>query len=485
MESFYVACDLGVERGRISLGSLSRGRLHLSEIHRFPNVPTQDGDCLHWDIARLYQDLIDGLTEVGLTEVPVSGVSCSSWGQDYMLFDSRGSLMAPTYAQPSARAQANMDKIFSRVNRETIYEETGVQSESRSTLFQLGAEKSRRLAKADQLLSVADGFNYLLSGRAGIEASMASTTQLFNPFQRAWSNRLVGALRLPSHIFPPVIASGTVLGPLRENLASQTKLEDVNVVSSCSHELASTIVGLPASRDVSWAFLNPGTWSYMGVELPQPIVNAAARELDFTNEAGYGGTVRFMKKTVGLWMVEECRRYWAGTEQDLDPSVMMHLAAQAPPFESLINPMDPRFLTPGDMPLKIKAFCKESGQPVPRKPGPIIRCVLESIALYYRKTLKEIESVTGRKIERLYLLPGGTNNILLNSFITNALQIPVVMVPEKTTPIGNILVQAIALGQVASLDEARRIVRESYRFETIHPSAAVWNAEFARLEQLT
>jgi rhamnulokinase len=332
---------------------------------------------------------------------------------------------------------------------------------------------------------VADGFNFLLSGQAGVEVSMASATQLFNPFQQTWSERLAGVLGLNAQILPPVVSSGTVLGPMRADIAKQTGLEDVDVVASCSHEIAAAIVGLPASDDIDWAFMSPGTWSSMGVEIPHPILSPEARELDFSNETGYGGTIRFTKQTTGSWIVDECRRFWAGSEHDLDPSVIMHLAAQSPPFESLINPMDLRFLTPGDMPLKVKAFCKESGQAVPRKPGPIIRCVLESIALYCRKTLREIEAVTGRRIERLYILGGGTKNFLLNSFITNALQIPVVIVPEEAVAIGNIMVQAIALGHVGSLEEARRIVRESTRFETIQPSAAIWNTAFARLQELT
>jgi sugar (pentulose or hexulose) kinase len=482
METLYVACDLGPERGRISLGNLNKGKLRLSEIRRFPNEPTKDGDDLHWDIPSLYQHLLEGLTEVGRSYETVNSISCSSWGHDYMLFDSGGSLISPTFAQPTPRARATMDDILSRVTCETIFDETGFQPSVQSTLFQLGAEKSRRLSKADRLLPVADGFNYLLSGEARVEASIASTTQLFNPFQRTWSKRLVGALRLPSRIFPPVVSSGTVLGPMRQDLADKTKLEDVSIVSSCSHELASTIVGIPAPPDVNWAFLKPGTWSYMGIELPRPVINATARELDFANEAGYGGTVRFMKQTAGLWMVEECRRAWVGTERDLDASVMMHLAAQSPPFEALINPMDLRFQTPGDMPLKIKEFCKETGQAVPRKPGAVIRCVLESIALYYRKTLREIEDVTERRIEQLYLLGGGSNS-LFNSFITNALQVPVVIVPEELTVIGNMLVQGIALKHIESIEHARQIVRDSFKFETLHPHAEVWNSAYQRVEQ--
>lgn len=485
MESLYAACNLSAERGRIFLGALHDGRLRLSELRRFPNAPKQDGDSRHWDIPQLYQHLIDALTEVGRSYESINGISCSSWGHDYMLFDSGGSLITPTYAQPSPRSQGKMDQILSQVPGETIYDETGLQPALASALFQLGAEKSRRLAKADRLLPVADGFNFLLSGQATVEASTASATQLFNPLQQAWSERLVEVLNLNRGILPPIVSSGTVLGPMRPDIAEQTGLEDVDVVASCSHELAAAVVGLPASRDFDWAFLRTGTWSSMGVELRHPILSAEARELDFSNETGYGGTARFTKQTAGLWIMEECRRFWAGSEHDLEPSVMLHLAAQATPFESLINPMDMRFLTPGDMPPKVKAYCKESGQTVPRRPGAIIRCVLESIALYTRKTLREIEGVTGRRVERLYMLGGGSKNVLLNSFIANALHMPVVIVPEEATAVGNILVQAIALGQVSSLEQARRIVRESFRFETIQPGASAWNTAFERLEKLT
>ncbi|MCW5552657.1 MAG: rhamnulokinase [Verrucomicrobiae bacterium] len=485
METAYVACDLGAHRGRVLLGNLHQGKLRLSEIHRFDNAPIQVGDDSQWDIAGLYHQVMQGLAEVGRADEPIHSISCSSWGHDYMLFDSGGSLITPTHAQPTPRAQAGMRDLLSRIPSETIYEETGGQPQPHSTLFQLGVEKPRRLARGNRLLPVADGFNFLLSGQAGIEGSMAGTTQLFNPFQQVWSDRLVSALRLPPHLLPPVVPSGTLLGPLRDSIAEQIRLEDVNVVSSCSHALASAIAGLPAHPDVPWAFLQPGTWAQMGVELPHPLASPLARQLGFANETGYGGTVRFMKPTVGLWLVEECRRAWAGTEYDLDPSVIMHLAAQAPPFESLINPLDERILSPGDVPQKIKAFCKETGQPVPRKPGPIIRCVLESIALSYRRTLEEIQRVTGQRIQRLFVLDGGFQNPLLTSFITNALQIPIVIVPEESTAVGNVLLQAIALGHLSSLEVARQIVSDSFRFETLHPHATVWNSAYERLEQFT
>ncbi len=483
MTTHYIACDLGAESGRVIEGTLNNGKLLLTELHRFPNQSIQDKGSLYWDIPQLFQETLTGLRKVAEREDPVAGLSCDSWGVDYMLFEADGSLITPTYHYRDPRSQTGMNEVLSKVPWETIYAETGIQKIPINTLFQLGAEKSKRAARAHQLLSVADGFNYLLSGVARFEVSMASTTQLYNPIAKNWSDKLIAALRLPPKLFPLIVPSGTVLGPLRSDLSQQTGLENVQVISSCSHDTAAAVAGLPVTRG-NWAFLSSGTWSLMGLETPEPIINDSSRELNFTNEIGYGNSVRLLKNISGLWIVQECRRQWAEKEQDLDYDVMIHLAASAPPFESLINPADPRFLEPGDMPARIQAFCKETGQPVPRKRGPIIRCVLESLALLYRKTLREIETVTGRKIERLHIVGGGTKNTLLNHFTANALQIPVIIGPTEATAAGNVLVQALALGHVPSLEQARTIVRDSFNMEIIQPHAAAWSAAFERLEKL-
>jgi rhamnulokinase len=328
---------------------------------------------------------------------------------------------------------------------------------------------------------VADGFNYLLSNVARFEVSMASTTQFYNPVKRDWSVPLTQALRLPKDLLPPIVPSGTVLGPLRADLAQQRGFEEAKVIASCSHDTGAAVAALPATGQ-NWAFLSSGTWSLMGVELGQPLIHDTSCQLNFTNEIGYGHSVRLLKNIVGLWIVQECRRYWAEREQDLDYEVMTHLAGAAPPFQSLINPADPRFVAPGDMPQKVAAFCKETGQPVPRKPGEVIRCVLESLALFYRRTLQEVERLTGRKIERLYVVGGGTRNTLLNHFTANALQIPLVVGPAEATSLGNILVQALALGHLKTLDEARQVVLNSFPCEIIQPHAAAWDAAYGRLE---
>lgn len=482
MTTHYVACDFGAESGRVMVGSLNKGRLLMSEMHRFPNVPLKEKDSLHWDVPQLYQELLQGLRKVAVRDDPISGVSCDSWGVDYLLFESDGSLITPSFHYRDPRCPAGMKEVLSKVTWPTIYAETGVQKMSINTLFQLGAEKSKRLSRTSQMLPIADAFNFLLSGVARTEVTMASTTQLYNPVKKAWSDRLINAMRLPPRMFPPIVPSGTVLGMMRDEIAQQTGLGNVPVVGSCSHDTAAAVAGLPATGD-NWAFLSSGTWSLMGVEVAEPIITDSSREMNFTNEIGYGGSVRLLKNISGLWIIQECRKYWAEREQELDYEVMTHLAAASPPFESLINPADPRFQTPGDMPEKIQAFCKETGQSIPRKPGPVVRCVLESLALLYRKTLKEIEHITGKKIERLHLVGGGSKNSLLNHFTANALQIPVVIGPSEATAVGNVLVQAIALDHLKSLEEARGVVRDSFKFETIQPHANAWNTAYEKLER--
>jgi len=486
MFTSYLACDIGTERGRVSLGTLDKGRLTISTLRRFPNTPTRTEDGVQWDIPDLFQHLTDSLTEVARTQETVNGVSCSSWGEDYLLFDSSGALITPVCSPSPKSMTKSMDQLLSKFSLQTFYGETGAQPAPYSTLVQLTAEKWRRLSKAGKLLPIADGFNFLLSGEARVEASSASATQLYNPTHKGWSARLIHETKLPERIFPQVIPGGTVLGPLREAIAEQTKIEDVDVVSSCSNEMAATLAGIPAVPGERWAYLQMGTHSVIGTELPQPLITEAALSAGFTNEAGFGGTVRFSKVSVGFWILQECRRYWAERGEELDLEMMMHLASAADPFECLINPAAPIFITPGDMPQKIKAFCRESGQPIPRKPGPVIRCVLESIALYYRLAVQQIESITGRNIDRLYIVggKGGSKHPLLNNFIANALQVPVVVCPEDTTAAGNILVQAIALKHLSSIEEARQLALDTLRCETVHPYAGVWDKAFHKLEQL-
>lgn len=487
MTTHYLACDLGAESGRLMLGTLDKGRLTIQELHRFLNTPVQERGVHSWDVEMLWQEILTGLRKAAGGDYPISSISCDSWGLDYILFDKKDGVISPTYNYRDPRTEKSVDEVLKKIPWETVFDETGIQFMPINTLYQLGAETDKRLKKTSQFLMVGDGFNFLLSGVAKVDQSSASTTQLYNPRTEAWSEPIISALGLPQNIFPPIVPCGTKLGPLRPEIVTETNLEhedidQVEVVAACSHDTAAAVAAVPATgRD--WAYLSSGTWSLLGMESPVPMMTSVCRDLNFTNEIGFGGSVRVLKNIIGLWIVQECRRDWAMHEQDYDYAMLGHLAASADPFVSLINPEDPRFLAPGDMPRKIKAFCKETGQRLPKKPGEFIRCVLESLALLYRRNLLQLEFLSGRKFERLHIVGGGSQNSVLNHFTANAVQIPVVVGPTEATAIGNILVQAIAMGHVSSIEEGRKIVRDSCAIETILPrEAKAWEEGAQRFE---
>jgi rhamnulokinase len=484
MSKFYVACELGADCGRVMLGTLTRDELTVSEARRFKNVPLYEKNNLHWNVPSLFEETLAGLRAIGEYEEPIDGISCTSWGSDYMLFDSNDELISPTFHKSDARSEEGMRRVLSKVPWETAYNETGTHKVPGTTLFQLGAEKSGRLRKAKRLLPVADAFNYLLGGVARVEASQACTTQLYNPAAKNWSNQMLDVVGLSPRLLPAPVDSGARLGELREEIARDTKLQETQVVASCSHQIAAAVAGLPVELGESWAFLQPGSWSVIGTQLPEPLISPASRELNFTNEVGYGGSVSLYKQSIGLFILEECLRFWEGIDRTLEPGLLSHLAISSPAFESLINVADPRFHTPGDMPMKIQAFCKETDQTVPRKPGPIYRCILESLALHYRKLLQELEFLGGEEITHIYLL-GGHGNMLFNHFIANALQLPVTITSADSIAIGNIVVQALTLGHLRSLEQARSVVRHSFKRQTICPRATPWEGAYNRMVELT
>lgn len=484
MTKHYLACDLGAESGRVMLATLDARKISLEELHRFPNGPVKTDGALHWNIEGLFSELKVGLKKAAARKLPISSISTDSWGVDYVLYDAAGNRLLPVWHYRDARTAKGVENAKARVDWPTIYDETGIQFMALNTIYQLAAEPLERLAGAKQLLLIGDAFNHFCSGVARNEESLASTTQLYNPRTKSWSQKLLGALGLREEMFAPVVKSGTKLGRMRKELAAETGLAEIEVIASCSHDTGAAVAAVPAGEG-NWAYLSSGTWSLMGVEWPEPVITEQGRELNFTNEIGFGGSVRLLKNIVGLWIVQECKRDWASRGQDLDYATITKLASEAKPFVSLINPSDARFLAPGDMPAKIEAFCKETDQPVPTTPGAFVRCALESLALFYRITLQQLETLTGKKIERLHIVGGGSQNMLLNQFAADSLQIPVIAGPTECTALGNVLVQAIALGHVPSLAAAREVVRNSFEVKAIHPQSRVeWDKAFLRFEKL-
>ena len=485
MTTRYLACDIGAESGRLMLGTLDVGKLRIEEIHRFSNTPMHVNGSLHWDVPQLFHELKAGLAKAAQLKLPLASFGCDTWGVDYLLFDARGELMPPAFHYRDPRSQRGVEAAYRKTDWPTIFGETGIQFMPFNSLFQLAAEDPGRLDRAHQVLLVADGFNYLLTGIAKAEESLASTSQLYNPRTRSWSDRLIQALDFPRRLFPAIVPSGTRLGPLRPEIAQETGLHGLEVIATCSHDTAAAVAAVPGTTSTHWAYLSSGTWSLLGVQLPVPIINDTCRELNFTNEIGFGGSVRLLKNIVGLWVVQECRRAWAISGQEFDYATLTKLAGEAAPLVSLIDLTDPRFVSPGDMPKKIADYCSESGQPIPQNPGAMIRCVLESLALLYRRTLRQVERITGSRMRRLHIVGGGSKNTLLNQFTANAVQIPVLAGPAEATAAGNILIQAITLGHLQSLAAAREVVRQSTSIETFNPEGGVeWGAAVARFEKL-
>jgi rhamnulokinase len=484
MTTYYLACDLGATSGRLMLGSLRNDKLTLEEVHRFGNGPVKRRGSLHWNMGALFRELNQGLKKAAARKLPIASISTDSWGVDYLLYDARDRIIEPTFCYRDRRTEKGVARTKSCVSWEDIYGETGIQFMALNTIYQLAAESPRRLAQAKRLLLIGDAFNYYCSGNACHEESLASTSQLYNPRTKTWSKKLLGALGLPEGLFTPVAPSGTRLGPLTKALAAKVGLPQIEVIASCSHDTGAAVAAVPG-QGKNWAYLSSGTWSLIGVELPAPVITRQSREFSFTNEVGFGGTIRFLKNIVGMWIVEECRRQWALQGKKYDYQQLDQWTAEATPFVSLINPNDPRFVSPDGMPEKIAAFCRETGQPVPATPGAMLRCVYESLALLYSVMRTRVEQLTGRKIKQLHIVGGGSKNALLNQFTANALQIPVIAGPKEATALGNIVVQAIALGHLKSLAQARAVIRNSSEMATFKPKETkVWRQAQGRFAKL-
>lgn len=488
---YYIACDLGAGSGRVMLGSLENGRVFLEEIHRFTSEPVRIRGTLRWDILQIFNELKIGLKKLAERGVTPESLSVDSWGVDYVLFREDEPVLSMPFQYRDARTDSAYAEALAKATPEVIFANTGIQFMSINTLYQFVADMKQRpgvIQATGQFLNIADYLNYLFSGVPRAEESLASTTQIYNPATRAWSDELIRIFEFPPRIFPQIIPSGTILGPLAPEIATETKLADVQVVASCSHDTGAAVAAVPA-EGTDWAFLSSGTWSLIGVELPSPLMSEEARAHNFTNEAGYGGTTRFLRNIVGMWILQECRRTWADRGRQTTYEELERNAADNQSLRSLIHPNAARFWKPDDMPEKIASYCRETGQPEPETCGQFVRCIFESLALLYREALSDLERVTGKEIRTLHIVGGGSRHVLLNQFAANATGRRVITGPVEATAIGNVLVQAIVLGQLDSLRSLRRTVRDSFPVQTYQPDAdPAWETareRFAHLKLMT
>ena len=471
----YLAVDLGAESGRVMLGTLDAGRLSLEEIHRFATpVVTVEGH-LHWNLAQLEAEIFSGLAKAAKRGAPISGISADAWGVDYVLLDRGGNALAQPFCYRDTRTEAATKRVFAKLPFAKIYEESGIQFMPINTIYQLEADQHdapKSLTNSERLLFIADYFNARFCGVAVAEESAASTSQIYNPQTHDWSKPLISALDFPPLLFPRIVPSGTVLGPITGALREHAALAEAKVVATCSHDTGDAVAAVPALGAGNWAYLSSGTWSLLGAELPAPVITDAARAAGFTHEVGLGGAIRFLKNIAGLWVLQECRRAWEAGGKNYSYEELTRLATESPPARAHLALADPRFASTGDMPAKIAAFCRETSQPVPATPGEFARTILESLALTYSRVLGELESLIELKIETLHIVGGGTRNELLNQLTADAIGVTVVTGPVEATAIGNILIQALALGHLESAAHIRRIVEASFPTRSYKPGAS-------------
>lgn len=484
----YLAVDLGAESGRAIVATLDGDRLTLNEVHRFGNGPVRLPDGIHWDVLRLWSEIKTGIAAAIKGGGNPAGIGLDAWGVDFALLDKNGALLGNPFHYRDARTDGLVDEAFKRVPRAEIFAQTGIQFMQLNTLYQLfsmSLAKSPLFDVAETFVTIPDLFNYWLSGNVANEFTIATTTQCFNPLTRDWAKGMLETFGIPSRLFGPVTQPGTLLGALLPEVSEETGAGAIQVVAPACHDTGSAVAAVPAqNQDFAW--ISSGTWSIMGAEARQPALGERPLTYNFTNEGGVAGTWRLSKNLMGLWPVQECRRYWRAHGEDLRYDEMTRLAAEARPFLAVIDPDADLFFHPGDMPEKIRRACVDTGQTLPQTKGEMVRVALESLALKYRLTLEQVEDLSGKRLEPIHIIGGGTKNRLLNQFTADCTGRAVVTGPVEATAIGNVLMQAVALGQLDSINEARDVVRKSFEVESYLPAGrAGWEDAYGRLLELT
>ncbi|GAA1669644.1 rhamnulokinase family protein [Fodinicola feengrottensis] len=483
-----IAVDLGAESGRVMVARFDGSRLTFEVAHRFPNGARTVGAALRWDLALLWENIRDGIARAATMVDSVDGIGVDSWGVDYGYLDAAGRLLEDPVSHRDDRTRGMIDTAIGMVGRERLYDSTGIQLNDINTIYQLLGERQtaagrRRQDEAALLLLVPDILNNLLCGATVTEFTIASTTGAYDMANRKWATGLLDDLGIPTHFLPEVVDAGTDLGPLLPSAGDFPSLAGARVIAPGCHDTASAVAGVPFA-DPAAAYISSGTWSLVGVETQRPVITPATRAANLANEGGVAGTIRLLSNCTGLWLLQECRREWRAAGHDLGYSELVILARQSP-SGSVVNPDHPDFLRPGDMPARIAAYCRRTGQAVPDGIGATVRCVLESLALSYRLTVEDIATAAGRPAPLIHIVGGGSSNELLNHLTADAAGIPVYAGPIEATAYGNALVQLGALGELSGLAQMREVVRASDRPRVTTPTGAAGGGErYPRFREL-
>ncbi len=481
-EKKYIAVDLGAESGRVMIGAVSDERIVLKEIHRFGNGPIEEDGSLKWDFNKLISEIKTGISKAAKTAGnDIAGIGVDSWGVDFGLLDADDKLIENPYHYRDSRTNGMMEKAFELLSKREIYEHTGIQFMQLNSVYQLLSMRlanSGVMAKAKNLIFIADLVSYYLCGEIFAEYSLASTSQFMDMRASRWSKEVLDRLSLPVGILPRIVKPGTIVGQLTAKVQKELGCGPIPVIAIGSHDTASAIAGVPAGVG-NWAYLSSGTWSLMGVEIPRAIINDKTFEYEFTNEGGVENKIRLLKNIMGLWLMQECRRQWQKEGTDLSYNELTAMAEKAEPFAGFLNVDDGVFLALGDMPKRINEYLARTGQKTTQDKGQINRIIMESLALKYRQVMDAIENITGDTIEQLHIVGGGIKNELLCRFTANAIGKKVITGPIEATASGNILMQAKAAGQIETLDQAREIVRNSFNLKEYQPqNTSLWQEQY-------
>lgn len=488
----FLAADLGASNGRVLLGRWDGARFGLEVLHRFENGPTNVLGRLYWDVVALWREVKAGMTRYAAANPePLAGIGIDTWGVDYGLLDAAGRLLGNPVHYRDSRTQGMVNHLFTRIPKAELFDLTGIQFLELNTLFQLYSMRVHgdpQLDAARRLLLMPDLFHYWLSGEQVAEYTIASTTQMLLARERTWATDLLGRLELPASILPTIVQPGTVIGPMLAQVAAETGIPaGAPVVASAAHDTGSAVAAIPG-LDARSVYLSSGTWSLMGIEVRQPIINAKMLDLNFTNEGGVDGTIRLLKNISGLWLLQESRRQWEREGRAYTWEALLAEAERATPFRSIINSDAPDFNTPASMVDAIRGYCQRTSQPEPQTPGEVVRCCLESLALRYRWVVEALEEIlasaglsTGRQLDTIRVVGGGSQNRLLNQLTADACGRTVVTGPVEAAALGVIMMQAVATGHLASVAEGRAAVAASIAQEVFTPRAeAGWDDAYAR-----
>ena len=484
-----LAIDLGASSGRGIIGKFDGERLTLEENHRFASEPVTIAGSFNWDIMRIFHEIKQAINKCALSaDKDIKSIGIDTWGVDYGLLDRKGKLLTNPVHYRDGRTLNIQPEAFRTVPADKLYGTTGIQFMDFNTVFQLVAElrdNPELCAAADKLLFIPDLLNYFLTGEKHTEYSIASTGALLDAKARNWAWDIIDAFGIPKRWFSDIVMPGSTVGPLLPSLRDELGDIRANVVNVAAHDTASAVVAVPAKGD-DFVYISSGTWSLMGTEIPEPIITDSSFEYNFTNEGGYAGSIRFLKNIMGLWIEQESRRQWKREGMSYTFDELSDMAMASKPCQSLINPDDPAFVAPGNMPKRICEYCEKTGQHVPETVGEIVRAIFDSLALRYRWAVEAIDDMKGKRTPFINIVGGGCKEAPLCQLCADSCSRPVYAGPVEGTAIGNILVQAIAAGEIKDLYEARHVIRNSFEIKEYLPkgNADMWDEAYSRFLQL-